>query len=105
MHGLLTRVRGCHFEVMPCSPEASDARPCDDDVDGQMTVLKLGSRRGESQHMSPLIACHKAVACTSHGRGAWQVDPIFKTKSMKMGSGEPVGKDSYSYLCQVVDNL
>ena len=65
MHGLLTRVRGCHFEVMPCSPKASEARPCDDDIDGKITVLKLGSRQGESKHISPLIARHKAVACTS----------------------------------------
>ena len=46
---------------MSHSPETWGARPCDVDVDAWMTIMRLGSRRGESEYMSSLIARHEAA--------------------------------------------
>ena len=64
VHVLLTRVRSCHLEVMLYPPETPAARSYDGDVNAKMRIMRLESRGGESQDISPLIAWHKA--CTSH---------------------------------------
>ena len=65
MGHVLTPVRRRHFKVASSGPKTSGKQGCDDNIHYGYcpTFLGLGSRRGQSEPIAPLVPRHTSHAC------------------------------------------